>query len=110
MRNWKPTIHSLFGLLGAATPVAPDESEVCGNVRRAMLRALGQSGALRFPKLIRRILAAKDVQAFWYLRENLMYSLSVLHGEAMASEIVEEISEQMEAFGYSSRPSPLGRF
>jgi hypothetical protein len=109
MRRWKPTINSLFGFLDAPKPVAPDSSEVCGEIQRAMLRALGQSGAHHFPKLVRRILQGKDVAAFWYLRENLMYSLSELYGEAMASEIVE-ISEQMEGFGFTSRPSPLGRF
>jgi hypothetical protein len=110
MRHWKPTINSLFGFLGASKPAEPGRSDVCGEVQRAMLCALGDSGAVHFPKLVRRILQGRDVAAFWYLRENLMYSLSLLHGEAMASEIVEEISEQMEGFGFTSRPSPLGRF
>lgn len=107
---WKPALHGLLGLLGrspASTLAAPSQLDA---IQDSMLEALGEAGAARFPKIVRRVTeAGDDVHALWYLRGDLMAALAALHGESIARELLEEISEQFEEFGLSTRPSPLGR-
>jgi hypothetical protein len=111
MRWLKPTLRSVYGLLG--TPPAPSDSALEGgteDIREAMLSCLGQGGAGRFPQITRRIRYASDIQSLWYLRGDLMGALASMHGEAEARAKMLDISAQFRGLlpgGLSSRPSPL---
>jgi hypothetical protein len=112
MRTWKPTIQSLFGLLGGAHRQTRDLDDALGVIQEAMLEALGDTGMKRFMAVTRRIQYASDLQQLWYLRGDLMAALAALHGEAHARETVQDISDQFQGMlprGMSTRPSPLGR-
>ncbi|MFC5498076.1 hypothetical protein ACFPOE_11070 [Caenimonas terrae] len=112
MRTWKPTIQSLFGLLGGAQRATRELDDAIGEIQDAMLEALGETGMKRFPAVSRRIQYAPDLQALWYLRGDLMAALSALHGEGQARDMVQDISEQFGGLlprGMSTRPSPLGK-
>jgi hypothetical protein len=112
MRTWKPTIQSLFGLLGGAQRSPHELEDAIGDIQEAMLAALGQAGTKSFAAVSRRIQYAPDLQALWYLRGDLMAALAALHGEAHAREIIQDISDQFHGLlprGMSTRPSPLGK-
>ena len=112
MRTWKPTIQSLFGLLGGSQRSSRDLDDAIGQIQESMLDALGQAGARTFPTVSRRIMYAPDLQALWYLRGDLMAALSALHGEVHAHETVRQISGQFHGMlprGMSTRPTPLGK-
>jgi hypothetical protein len=111
MRWLKPSIRSIYGLLGnapAATgSVLEDGTE---EVRETMLRALGEEGWRQYPHVTRRIRYADDIQALWYLRGDLMGALAAMHGEAAARRKLAAITEQFQGLlpdSMSSRPSPL---
>ena len=74
------------------------------------MRDLGDNGSKRFPLVTRRIRYANDLQALWYLRGDLMGALAATHGESMAREKIQEISNMFRGLlpgGLTSRPSPL---
>jgi len=111
MRWLKPTLRSVYGLLGN-TP-APSNSTLedgTEDVRESMLAALGEGGSQHFPQITRRIRYAGDIHALWYLRGDLMAALASEHGEAVAREKIASITAQFRGLlpgGLASRPSPL---
>lgn len=111
MRWFKPTLRSVYGLLGNSP--APTESildEGMEDVRESMLSCLGPNGPRNFPQITRRIRYANDIHALWYLRGDLMAALSSMHGESVAREKIASISAQFRGLlpgGLNSRPSPL---
>lgn len=111
MRWLKPTLRSVYGLLGNRP--APTESildEGTEDVRESMLCALGPSGTRHFPQVTRRIRYANDIHALWYLRGDLMAALANMHGEAEARQKIASITAQFRGLlpgGLNSRPSPL---
>ena len=112
MRIWKPTIQSLYGLLGVAQRSPQELDDAIDDIQEAMLTALGNDRSKRFAAVSRRIQYAPDLQALWYLRGELMAALAAQHGEAHARETVRHISEQFHGLlpkGLSTRPSPLGK-
>jgi hypothetical protein len=112
MRNWKPTIQSIYGLLGANPKSSDAIEDAVGDIQQSMLAALGHDGARNYPAIARRIQFSDDVQALWYLRGDLMAALAALHGETRAREAIRAISEQFQGLlpkGLSTRPSPLGK-
>ena len=112
MRTWKPTIQSLFGLLGNGQRLSRELDDAISEIQESMLNALDQDGMKSFPAVSRRIQYAQDLQALWYLRGDLMAALAALHGEAEARETIQDISDQFHGLlprGMSTRPSPLGR-
>lgn len=111
MRIWKPTLQSLYGLLGTAPSSSKALDDSIEAIQESMLEALGPTGPRNFPSLNRRIQFAADVQALWYLRGDLMAALANSRGEAHARTKIREISAQFEGLlprGLSTRPSPLG--
>jgi hypothetical protein len=112
MRWLKPSLRSsIYGLLGH--PPAPSESMLetgTEDIREAMLALLGNDGAKRHPQVTRRIRYASDIQALWYLRGDLMAALATVHGEALAREKVQAITDMFRGLlpaSLHSRPSPL---
>ena len=111
MRIWKPTMHSFYGFIGRATPPAPTLQASVARIQRAMVGALADNGARRFLDIVRRIEAVEDVQALWYLRDDLMVAMAACHGEANAREAMNRISREFKGLlphGLASRHSPLG--
>lgn len=111
MRWLKPTLRSIYGLLGDPPP--PTESvleEGLEDIREAMLDALGDAGPRHFPQITRRIRYAGDLHALWYLRGDLMATLASMHGEQLARQKIASITAQFRGLlpgGLTSRPSPL---
>ena len=111
MRWLKPSLRSIYGLLGNAP--MPTESILEGgmeDVREAMLAALGPAGPKHFPQITRRIRYASDIQSLWYLRGDLMAALAAMHGEVVARRQIAGITEQFQGLlpgSMTSRPSPL---
>lgn len=110
--SWlKSASASFFGVIGLAP--APSTSlleERTEEIRLAMLSTLGESGALAYPALRRRLMFAADKEALWYLRSEWMGALSTLHGERVAAAHLRSTNIQFEGVltkGMSSRPSPL---
>ena len=112
MRWIKPNLRSsIYGLLG--TPSQPSESMLengTEDIRQAMLDMLGAAGAQQFPQVTRRVRYANDVQALWYLRGDLMATLSAMQGEALAREQILKLTGMFRGLlpaGLTSRPSSL---
>jgi hypothetical protein len=112
MRIWKPTMHSIHGLLGGtATRAGREPDASIAQIQDAMVAALRVAGAELQIDLILRIEAAPDPQALWYLRIELMMALAAAQGEALAHEKVAAISGQFEGLlprSLSTRPCRLG--
>lgn len=112
MRWFKHSLRSsIYGMLG--NPVAPSESTLesaTEDVREAMLSLLSDSGAATLPQVTRRIRYANDIQGLWYLRGDLMGALSSVHGETVARQKVQSITDMFHGLlpsSLTSRPSPL---
>lgn len=103
---------SFYGLLGKADGPSPAQVEsATEDIRESMLALLGDAGPTHFSLVTRRIRYANDIQALWYLRGDLMAALATLHGETLARDQVQAITEMFRGLmpgGLSSRPSPLG--
>jgi hypothetical protein len=111
MRWLKPSLRSIYGLLG--NEPAPTDSTLedgTEDIREAMLDALGDQGSRHFPHVTRRIRYASDIQSLWYLRGDLMGCLASMHGESVARQKIASITAQFQGLlpgGLTSRPSPL---
>lgn len=115
MRWFKPNIRSSFyALLARVHPQQEAESTVLQHslesIREAMLELVGDAAGDTFPHVSRRIHYAADVHALWYLRGDVMAVLAARHGESVALEKIDALTEMFEEFlpqGLRSRPSPL---
>lgn len=111
MRWLKPSLRSIYGLLGNAAAPSPSVLEDgTEDVRESMLDALGDSGSRHFPQITRRIRYAADIHSLWYLRGDLMAALASMHGEQAARQRIAGITAQFRGLlpgGLTSRPSPL---
>lgn len=110
MRWLKSSIHSIFMVRTSVTAVPGEHGSSPDAVRDAMLALVSLTTDDRAASLIRRIRYASDLEALWYMRGELMHMLARSHGEAVAREKLEELSEKFTDFlprGLRSRPSPL---
>lgn len=115
MRWFKPNMKSSFyALLARIHPPEPETTVLeysVDNIREAMLELVGDEpdgGSYRH--IGRRIRYAVDVHSLWYLRGDLMALLAGRHGELLAREKIDMLTEMFEEFlprGLKSRPSPL---
>src|SRR3569832_1878581 len=111
MRWLKPSIRSIYGLLG--NPPAPTDSVLedgTEDIRELMLDALGEQGSRYFPQITRRKRYADGIHSLWYLRGELMGTLATMHGEVVARRKIASISAQFQGLlpgSMVSRPSPL---
>lgn len=85
---------SILGLLGAGSPDAG--TPMAEPARKAMLELLllegmgmEEAGHLA---LLRRVRYARDLEALWYLRTELVLALACQHGERVARERVNALS------------------
>ena len=111
MRWLKPNLRSSFMAFLGQGPVTPsimdDRTEI---LREFILDELGEFGEKHFPNVGRRVRYAQDIVSLWYVRGDVMAVLSAVHGETIAREKVDRITDQFKGLlprGLSSRPSPL---
>ena len=111
MRWLKPSLRSIYGLLGnSPAPSASVLEDGTEDIRELMLDVLGESGSRHFPQITRRIRYANDIHALWYLRGDLMGTLASMHGETIARRKMASITAQFQGLvprGLTSRPSSL---
>lgn len=110
--HWlKTTLKSSFmaflGGGGLSPSILEDRIE---DIRQFMLDELGEFGEKNYPKIARRVRYAQDAQDLWYSRGTVMAVLAAIHGETIAREKIDRISDKFKGLlprGLSSRPSSL---
>ena len=116
MRWLKPKLTSSFYAIfsvshGSSQPPAVEGSSVgMEDIREAMLSLAAMDHDERALAVTRRIRYAADFEALWYIRGELMGLLARTHGEAVARELLEDLSvlfTDLLPRGLRSRPSPL---
>jgi hypothetical protein len=98
--------------VGGFTPRGPGgHTLTLDDIKKAMLAALGDMGAEKYPVVQLKVSCANDIEDLWYLRGDLMAVLSAFSGELAAKRQINEISNMFHGMlprGLISRPSPLG--
>jgi hypothetical protein len=117
MRWIKPNLRSSIWALFGATPLpqASDSTLVTTfsleDIRRKMLELAGHGdGSAKAEQVIRHIRYATDAEGLYFIRSELMALLASIHGEAVALDAIDAVSEMFEDLlpaGLRSRPSPL---
>ena len=80
------------------------------DIKKAMLSALGDTGAEKYPVVQLKVSCANDIEDLWYLRGDLMAVLSAFSGEVAAKRQINEISDMFHGMlprGLTARSSPL---
>lgn len=101
-------MHSLFK--GSANHAGAQPELMLGEIRRAMLNVVKESGADQGMVVLRRVTYAHGFQDLWYLRGDVMSTIASTRGELVAREKIVQISNMFEGYlppGLVSRPSPL---
>lgn len=111
--SWpKPNLkNSLLAFLGQAELTTAKRATRTEAIREFMLTELGAFGDENYPKIMRRIRYASDVQDLWYARGDVMAVLSARDGETLAHEKVNAINAKFKGMlpaGLNSRSSTLG--
>lgn len=111
--SWpKPNLkNSLLALLGQAELTTAKRETRTEAIREFMLTELGAFGEEHYPKIMRRVRYATDVQDLWYARGDVMAVLSARDGETLAHEKVNAINAKFRGMlpaGLNSRASSLG--
>ena len=111
MRAWFKT--TLQGFHGLREPrYVPTQRLQFGieDVREEMLRLLEDLPAREVSRAALRLRIAMDAQALWFLRADLLGTLSKHHGEQEACRRIQRVTALLEALippGLRARPSPL---
>ena len=63
-----------------------------GRIRHAMLSLLQAHGGHAVQRIAQRVRFADDLEALWYLRQDLLMALSALNGEATARKQLRHIN------------------
>jgi hypothetical protein len=98
MRWIKPTLTSLYGVLGKASPKADHATDLrFENVRKAMLELMTRSGCDEdFPLVVRKIFYADNIEALWYARSDMLKALSAERDQFFAQREIATISKLFE--------------
>ena len=105
--NLKDSVLALLGGGEISPAVLEDRTE---DIRAFILMELGEFAEVNHPKLVRNVTYSQDVQSLWYARGEVMAVLADMHGETIAREKIERISDKFRGLlprGLSSRPSSL---
>jgi len=94
MRWLKPTLTSIYGLLGHTTAAQGRAAEARQeNIRNVMLEAMTHETVTQSHHLlVRRIFYASDIQTLWYARSGVMSVLAEALGETAAHERLSVIT------------------
>lgn len=83
------------------------------DIREAMLASLdGIQPSDALATVVGRLRCAPHIQVLWYVRSDMMTLLASEHGELVARERLQRITELFVGLlppGHKSRPSPLNR-
>ncbi len=107
--NLKDSFVALLGG-GGGTPENLDAR--IDDIRRYMLRELGDAGQKTNPKLVRTVKFAPEVQDLWYARGELMAEFAALYGEALARKKIGHVTGLFKGLlpdALNSRPTTLTR-
>lgn len=105
--NLKDSVLALLGG-GELSPAMLEERTE--DIRLFILMELGEFAEEHYPKLVRNVTYSQDAQSLWYTRGEVMAVLADMHGETIAREKIERISDKFRGLlprGLSSRPSSL---
>lgn len=110
--HWLTTTlkSSFMAFLGVGEVTPSRLEDQLEDIRQFMLDELGEFGEKNYPQIIRRVRYAQDAQDLWYTRGTVMAVLAAVHGETIAREKIDRISNQFKGLlprGLSSRPSYL---
>lgn len=109
-KDIRSTITAIFSVSTAPPPTPEEHAAAVESIRRKMLAMAVMGNAERSETLARRIRYAANIESLWYARSELMHLIAREHGEAIARERVEALSELFRGVlprGLRSRPSPL---
>jgi hypothetical protein len=105
--NLKDSVLALLGGRELSPAVLEYRTE---DIRLFILMELGEFAKENYPRLVRSVRYAQDAQGLWYTRGEVMAVLADMHGETIAREKIERISDKFRGLlprGLSSRPSTL---
>lgn len=106
--SFKNSMQSLLSVLPQSAAVREGRIE---EIRQAMIDCLGDSAALRYPQLERRIRFSVDVEGLWFLRGDVLSALASTYGEPSARKRLDRVTLMFKGLipdGLNSRPTPLG--
>ena len=95
MRWNRPNLrNNLHDLLGRDKPssTAWVRDQGLEEVRRAMLHSLMGLTGCEVARMNMRLRYAGDIEALWYLRSDLLDTLTLLRGEAIAQTVLDRIT------------------
>jgi len=111
MRWLKPTLTSMYGLLGHTVPSQGRSAESRQeNIRNVMLDAMTlEKVSDGHHMLVRRIFYAPDIQTLWYARSDIMSMLAEELGETAAHERLRVITALFDGLLPEARHSLQSR-
>ena len=99
MRWNKPNLrNNLHDLLGRDKPssTAWVRDQGLEQVRRAMLHSLMGLTGCEVARMNMRLRYAGDIEALWYLRSDLLDTLTLLRGKAIAQTVLDRITPMFQ--------------
>lgn len=99
MRWNKPNLRSsLHDLLGRDKPssTAWVRDQGLEEVRRAMLQSLVGLTGCEVARMSMRLRYAGDIEALWYLRSDLLDTLIPLRGQAVAQNLLDQVTPMFQ--------------
>lgn len=111
MRLLKPTLTSIYGLLGHTGPTPERSADLrMENIRKVMLDAMSVDGVTEgHHLLVRRVFYATDIQTLWYARSEVMTLLAAGLGETRAHEKLCALSALFDGLLPEARHSAPSR-
>jgi predicted metalloprotease with PDZ domain len=116
MRNAISRFTSSFAALLTDRSTVIDADGRTENIRTAMLRALSGAGVNptegSSSKTWTDVMRASDGQTLWYLRSDVLILLSDCHGEVVARNTLDGITEMFRGLVHKNQmpgPSRMGR-
>ena len=96
MRWHKPTLSSIYGLLGQTNPAVEKSADArMEEIRQVLLDAMSIEAVKEGQHLlVRRVFYATDIETLWYARSEVMSLLAEEMGEALAQEKLCAITAQ----------------
>lgn len=87
---------SLLALLSSDIVSLSWREERTEEIRQWMLDELAHAGEFDLSLLVRRVRYALDAQALWYARGDVMAALAAMHGETVAREKINQITQKFK--------------
>ena len=106
----RSSLQSLLGQKPAKKLGKPAPREL-ERVREAMICCLPDAEAMGYGHVVKRLEQAKDIEALWFLRADLMGALCAIEDEGTARRTMSRITPMFSGLlpaSLNSRPSPLG--